>query len=281
MKAQKLYQKLENDFITPEMSDQWAEEMKPVENYLCENFKARSMGLVCDFTAEISRVYTAVFPTDLVLQKILTDNVSNAMLFVHHPQIWDIRQENPFGQMNSKLLEQFQTSKISIYNLHVPLDNYGPYSTSVCLANALDIKPKKSFAHYFGAMCGVFGQTRLSSIMELKNKFQTAVGHEIKLYQYGEESINNGQIAVVAGGGLDETIAEVAANKINMLVTGITVKNEFTRQAHELAKKNHINILGGTHYSTEKFACIAMTNYFRQLDLPSEFIEGEPVLEDM
>jgi len=38
--------------------------------------------------------------------------------------------------------------------------------------------------------------------------------------------------------------------------------------------------LAATHYSTEKFACIAMTEYFTELGLPSEFIEGNNLKND-
>lgn len=61
MKATQLYQHLEKDFITPEMSDEWAQYMDSVADFLSENFKKRSMGLVCDFATEINKVYTAVF----------------------------------------------------------------------------------------------------------------------------------------------------------------------------------------------------------------------------
>ena len=36
-----------------------------------------------------------------------------------------------------------------------------------------------------------------------------------------------------------------------------------------------------THYSTEKFACIALCDYFEELGLNCEFIEDNPVLEDI
>jgi hypothetical protein len=39
--------------------------------------------------------------------------------------------------------------------------------------------------------------------------------------------------------------------------------------------------MGGTHYTTEKPACLAMCDYFQKLGLPAEFIEGEPVMEDL
>jgi len=39
--------------------------------------------------------------------------------------------------------------------------------------------------------------------------------------------------------------------------------------------------LGGTHYSTEKFACKKMCKYFEEKGLPARFIEGEPVMADL
>jgi len=53
------------------------------------------------------------------------------------------------------------------------------------------------------------------------------------------------------------------------------------RKAHEFAEKHKVNLLGGTHYSTEKFACIAMIDYFKKIGLSAEFIKDEPVMEDM
>lgn len=55
MKAKILYDRLENDFIFSELSDNWAKYMAPVYDFLTENFKARSMGLVCDFAEEITK----------------------------------------------------------------------------------------------------------------------------------------------------------------------------------------------------------------------------------
>lgn len=65
--------------------------MPEVWDYLSPNFRERSMGLVCDFAKEIKKVYSAVFPTDKVMQEIIDDGATDAMLFLHHPSIWDIR----------------------------------------------------------------------------------------------------------------------------------------------------------------------------------------------
>jgi len=283
MEAIQLYQHLEKDFITPEMSDEWAQYMDSVADFLSENFRKRSMGLVCDFTTEINKVYTAVFPSRKVMQKILDDGIHDAMLFVHHPSIWDIRKApEVFQQMDRNLLQQFKDRKISIYNLHVPLDNFGEYSTSVTLAKALNIKPEKSFASYFGALCGIFGKTNSATVQDLRKRFQEVIGHEVNLYNYGDNEIKNGIVAIIAGGGNDaDMLKDIAKEEVNTFITGVTVKNEHSKKAHDFAEKYRINILGGTHYSTEKFACISMVDYFKKIGLPSEFIEDKPVMEDV
>jgi putative NIF3 family GTP cyclohydrolase 1 type 2 len=89
-------------------------------------------------------------------------------------------------------------------------------------------------------------------------------------------------VAIAAGGGNNiEVLKEVVSEDINTFLTGVSLLNDHSRASHEYARANKINILGGTHYSTEKFACIAMCDYFKKLGLPCEFIEDIPVMEDM
>lgn len=283
MRAIELYNQLERNFIFPELRDDWARYMSELDDYICSNFKERSMGLVCDFAEEINKVYSAVFPTEEIMQKIIEDGVADAMLFLHHPSIWDIRRApKSFYQMDKILLEKFRESRISIYNLHVPLDNFSQYSTSKTLADALDLEIEKSFAEYRGGLCGVIGKTKCNDVEELHYKFSQVLGHDTRLYLYGDNNIKDGRIAIVAGGGNNkDTISEMLENDVKVLITGISANNEHSSEIHRLEQENCINVLGGTHYSTEKFACQRMCNYFEKLGLPSAFIEGEPILEDM
>jgi len=283
MKSKKLYSILEKDFIKKGLSDDWADHMQEVEDFLCDNFKQRSMGLVCGNTETIERVYTAVFPTREVMQEVLDQGFENIMLFVHHPSIWDItKAPEVFQQMPIDLLEEFRKRKISIYNLHVPLDNLGDFSTSKTLADSLGINIEKPFAEYFGALAGVIGTTDCETLAELKTKFNQIVGHKVSLYPYGPDKMKNQRMAIVAGGGNDiDILTEIAQNNIDTFITGITVLNEHSKPSHDYAKKNKINLLGGTHYSTEMFACQAMCKYFEKLGLKSKFISGKPGLEDL
>jgi hypothetical protein len=89
-------------------------------------------------------------------------------------------------------------------------------------------------------------------------------------------------VALVAGGGNDvDILRDVVAGGANVFVTGITVRNDRSKAAHAFAEQHRLSILGGTHYSTEKFACMALVGYFGDIGLPSEFIEGKPVMEDI
>ncbi len=283
MIANKIYQNLEKDFIQLGMSDNWTQYMDSVADFLCDNFKARSMGLVCDFATEINHIYSAVFPSNNVMQKILDDGAYSAMLFVHHPSIWDIRKApEVFQQMDRDLLQQFKKRQISIYNLHTPLDNFGEHSTSVSLAKALKIKVEKPFASHNGALCGIIGETNLKTVVNLRDEFKKILNHSASLYNYGNNEIKTNKVAIVAGGGNNvEILEEVLSEGINTFITGITSKNEHSKMAHDFALKNRINILGGTHYSTEKFACISMIDYFTKIGVSAKYLDDEPVIEDM
>jgi putative NIF3 family GTP cyclohydrolase 1 type 2 len=282
MRAVELYERLEHDFVTPSMTDDWAKYMGEISDYLTESFKRRSMGLVCDYTRIVNKVYTAVFASSHVMRAVVSRAESDIMLFVHHPASWDIRTQEVWRQMDHALLEQFKARRISIFNFHVPLDNYGQYSTSVCLAGVVGIKVTRPFFNYFGATAAVFGTTPLATIEELSQAYAGALGHRTSAYRYGVNEIKDGLVAVVAGGGnIVGVHEEVAAAGCNTLVTGITVNNTVSAEAHECAMRYGINILGGTHYSNEKPACQAMCQYFKSLGIASEFIEEAPVLEDL
>jgi putative NIF3 family GTP cyclohydrolase 1 type 2 len=265
------------------MTDAWGNYMGSVSDFLSDNFKHRSMGLVCDFTDEVNSVYTAVFPSKKVMEKVLINEARGAMLFVHHPSTWDIRTAPEiFHQMDRKLLERFKDRRISIFNFHVPLDNYGEYSTGVTLAKAIEVRPEKAFAPYYGALCGVLGKTDLKTVQELQKKLESTIGHRASLYKYGEDEIRNKTVAIAPGGGNEvDILKEITREDVNTFVTGITAKTTHSKKSHDFAENNEINLLGGTHYSTEKYACMAMCGYFKKLGLPSEFIEDMLILEDL
>ena len=284
MQTKELYQKMEKDFKLSEIKDDWSH-INFDSEFVTENFRIKFMGVLLDNIEEIQKVYTAVFPSEKVLEEILNRGEKNVLLFTHHPVDWKITLgKSPFVNYNRDTLQKLKKSKISIYALHTPLDRNGEYSTSKNFSKALDLIQVDEFAEYFGFLSGVIGKTDCENIFELAEKFEKTVGHKVKIYNYGNSEIKNKKVAVVGGGGCDaDILSELVKLKINTLVTGVTFHNNYepSVQAHEIAKENGINMIGGTHYSTEKFAFIKMLEYFKKQNLPSEFLEDEPDMEDL
>lgn len=86
---------------------------------------------------------------------------------------------------------------------------------------------------------------------------------------------------MAGGGNVPEVIQGIANEGVNTLVTGMTIKMGSSQKAYDVAREKGINILEGTHYSTEKPACRAMCEYFEKLGLPAGFIDDVPVLENL
>jgi len=284
MNAKELYDQLQRDFIKDGIKDvDWAARMPGLEQYLCPAFKGNGgMGLMCDFTQEIASVYTTVFLSDKVLSGLLGENITNAMLLSHHPTRWDLKNHGGNYAPEEKYIAALRERNISVYILHHPLDNFGRYSTCGTLADALGIAVERPAFLYYGALCGVIGTSGCETAGELREHYARAVGHGTSLYLYGDEDIRGERIALCPGGGNAMFVLnEMIKNNICTLITGVTILNDHSRETHEFARRNRINILGGTHYSSEKFAPMKMCEYFYALGLPCVFLVDEPDLFDL
>jgi putative NIF3 family GTP cyclohydrolase 1 type 2 len=286
MIASNLYNKLYLDFNLANMKDDWGF-MNLENNYITSEFKTKYMGLVVDNTKIIQKVYIVTFPDKELLKEIFDRNETDILLFSHHAMGYIASNEGfPFYDIPLEYLSEMRKRRISFYMLHSPLDNYGHYSTSVSFANALKLEIIEPFCQYDeNTQAGVICNTSLKSIHELQQLVEKTVGHQTKLYNYGENKIKNGKIAIAAGGGSYPFVAaEIAQKKINCYITGFTrplPHFEPTLEFHNIAKSHAINVIGATHYSTEKFACMAMVNYFLKMGLQAEFLEGKFFLEDL
>lgn len=284
MLSKKLFRQLETDFDLITAKDHWS--ILDLGDYLNEEYKIKQNGLLLDNTKVINKVYTSVFPEEKVLNHLLKLKQQNLLLFTHHPMIWDPAITGlPFKNIPKKYLPKLEEQKISFYNLHTPLDKNGDFSTSTSLAKVLKIEPKQEFFNYFGVKVGIIGKTFNKKVSSIAKTLQKVVGHQVKVWKYGKDEIKDSRVGLVAGGGnYPKAIEELASQGVNLYITGVSSLNENYQPSidfHEIAKKLKINVLAGTHYSTEKFACIAMTEYFSKLGINSKFIDGQYYLEDL
>ncbi|MFW9832999.1 MAG: Nif3-like dinuclear metal center hexameric protein [Candidatus Thorarchaeota archaeon] len=280
MRAEKVYSSLDKEFELDRLQeDEWS--LLDLGEHMTENFRETRKGLALDNTEEVHKVYTAVFPSNRVLDYLLATEERNILLFTHHPMNWYPDEGGvPFRNIPMEYLKRLKEREISYYAIHVPLDKIGAYGTTSSLARVLDIETEKEFFEYYGVLVGIIGKTEQKSLFNIAKQVEKTLGHRIKIWEYGSSEVPDQRVAVVAGGGNDPDVAQgIVDAEVKTFITGITQKNpdwEPSLKFHEICEENEINVIGGTHYSTEKFACIAVQKFFEALGLSSEFVEDEP-----
>ncbi len=284
MNAKELYAKLDKDFEINNLTDNWS--FMKFNEYIAPGFIQRHMGTVLDNSVYIKKVYTAAMPDTNILEKIIKTNETDILLFSHHAMGYDPTLEGfPFYNIPDDYFELFKERRISFYMLHSPLDKNGTFSTSVSLANNLGLEIIDEFCEYEGIKCGVVCRTDIKSAEKLAELVKKVVGHKVKLTLNGNDTIDNGRVGVAAGGGsVDFAARELSELGINIYITGCTREVPAVKpiaEFHRIMRENNINLIGATHYSTEKFACMAMVNYFTKTGLQAEFLEGRYFLEDL
>ena len=284
MNAKELYEKIGRDFEIDKYTDDWS--FVEFNEFINPDFKKRYIGVMLDNTTEIEKVYTSTFPDTAVLDDILSRNETDILFLSHHAMGYDPTQEGfPFYNIPAGHLKKLKERRISFYVMHIPLDSNGDYSTSVSLAKELQLQITGEFCEYLGSKVGVICETGFTKLEDFTLYVENIMGHEIKVRRYGDEIIRRKTVAVAAGGGCIDFVAEeLAALGINTFLTGCTKpipSFEPNMEFHRIAKENKINLVGATHYSTEKFACMAMIEYFTGISIKAEFIEGSPCMEDL
>ena len=134
-----------------------------------------------------------------------------------------------------------------------------------------------------GALLGALCQSGFETVDELEHRFAATVGHRVSRYSYGSNTLTDGKFAVMAGiSRSTDAYRFLRENRINVLVTGVTAPTvEWSQAIHEAAREHHVTLLGGTHYSTEKFALMSLCPYFRNLGVEAEFIDETPDLAEL
>ena len=231
----------------------------------------------------IGKVYTATFANPTVIKNILARGEENVMLFSHHPRPPMRSLQEGYGMIPQELLDRMREQKVSLFSYHIPLDVVGPYSTGNSLARAMGANPYDAWYPQNGALLGSLCQSGCKTVAELAHRFAATVGHRVSCYPYGSQELIEGKFAIMAGVGRSvDAYRFLEEHHINVMVTGVTAPvTEWGQAIHKAAQEHHITLLGGTHYSTEKFAPKALCRYFENLGVEAEFIEETPDLREL
>lgn len=234
-------------------------------------------------TDKIWKVYTATFANPTVIDEVVSRGEKNIMLFTHHPTPPKKSLTQKYAILEEEYIKKLEENEITLFSYHIPLDIYGPYAPSYTLGKALGANVYDSFYPQDGADIGALCVCGLTKASELAERLEKLLGHEIRYYNYGDDELQGGKFGILAGGASNTHIYEwLRDHGINTFVTGVTAPVvEWTQNNHANAKKFGVNIISGTHCSTEKFAPMAMCEFFRNLGVESEFIDEEPNFGDL
>jgi len=280
MQLDDLVRKFDDEFfMTKVIEDHTAWSMTDkTKEYANEDFINKSTGLMFRFNNSVAKVFTTVFVTNEIIDKIC--DIENSLLFTHHHFNY-YEDERGLMPISLEQIERLKNAHISLYVAHAGLDTHQQYGTSISLAGVIDIHIDKYFFDYFGSPAALIGSVPPKSFNDFIEKAK--LGMQRKTLTIEKHRENVARVAVVAGGGDEPEILEQAYNLGCDTYIGGTIENkwalpfvqESNKKFRELNKSLKLNLIGGTHYGTERFAMMKVLDYFKQLGLTASFVEDD------
>lgn len=233
-------------------------------------------GLFTKTTEEIQSVSSTVFLTDTVLDKA----ADNTLLFTHHHFNYH-EDERGCQPLTEKKMITLKQRGISIYVCHAPLDTHMQWGTSVTLAQYCKIMIDELFFDYYGAPTALIGHVMEQPIDAFVSNVMRKLDRADLTVKRHRENVKI--IAVVAGGGDIPEILQYAYDKgCDTLLTGTIVNRwdlpflqDANKRMFESNKKLKLNLIGGTHYGTERPAMMNILDYFRKHDIQCNYLEDD------
>jgi len=291
MQLSKIVSKLDEEFYVEEVNDDW--------HWLFDNLflkkslasfrkPGKNTGLMIANSDEVNKIYTSFSPSRYVLEEIRMRGIVNCLLVVKHPFDWDGRRNGLgflfFQERDYQLMEGMG---ISIYSLHTPLDknrNDKVVSTAYGFAKIIKLNVEEEFgtdAINPGLNLGLIGKVPEKRLSDLIKRLNKVLDYRVKLNKVNDDV---GRVAIVTGGGfVPELIEQAKERGVGTYITGIITPNaskydlKTYREKFSKINKLGLNIIGCSHYLTEKWAMLYSINYFSEI-CKAEFIEDKEAL---
>ncbi len=247
-----------------------------------EAFLSEKSGLMFDFAKEVNSVYCVVFTTTEVFDHLLATADGPSLIFTHHPHDYheDSRGVGPFPE---DYLKDFEEREVAVYTIHAPLDVGLNICVSKSFANRLSLSNTRPFFEASGGYLGVMGTLDAAGIDVMASYVSRSLG--IETVDVFDNDAEDGPAAVVAGGGDQPEILKKAAELgCTTYITGTAVHRwahepvqRANKQFHTLAKELRINLIGASHYHTEKCAVQDIASFLQENNFKAKFLD-DPIL---
>jgi|SRR3989344_824562 len=292
MELKKVVDILDDEFKIEEVIDDWSFmfDRQFIKKSLASFRKPKhNTGLMIANSQEINKIYTAFAPSRYVLEKIHMAGIVNTLLVVKHPFDWNGKRNGPgFIHFEERDYQLMEGMGISIYSLHTPMDknrNDKVVSTAYAFAKIIKMKIMEEFASEDNEnqdfLIGLIGKVQESKLDSFVKKLNSTLDYKVKVMKKDDKV---GIVAIVTGGGfIPEMIKEAKEKGVTTYITGVITPNDskwckenYSKSFSEINKMD-INIIGCSHYLTEKWAMEMSIPYFGQI-CKAEFIEDNEAL---
>jgi len=167
-------------------------------------------------------------------------------LIVHHGIFWD--PPRPVTGPVHEKLSVLMRGKCALYSCHLPLDAHPEIGNNALLAQALALKPVRTFLPYEGTDIGTIVASRLSRAV-LRKRLR-GLFPQITAMEFGSEK--PGEIALLTGSGMS-AIPHLREAGVDTFITG-----ELKQAAFNTAQEERLNLYCCGHYATETFGVKAL-----------------------
>ncbi len=234
-----------------------------IKKMLQADFIKRFNGLMIKGGVSVSKIFTASFPQDEILEEFITTSSEGDLLLTHHPI--PMESGNPraelgrgFIPLNVNLMNEIVNKKLSIYSCHAPLDYNTKISTSRAIAKALNAKIIDEFLRYGNGNAGLIAEIPPISHMEMISKLKKIFGIPYVDFAGKAVEIIN-KISIVAGGGDEVEYVRISQKKgVQAYLSGEIFSNhksDWAKENNQKLKKYYksinISLFGVSHASSE------------------------------
>jgi putative NIF3 family GTP cyclohydrolase 1 type 2 len=212
---------------------------------------------------EAGRIFLAVFPTEEVLSRFITESNPGDLLFMHHPLVMECGDpQGEWGRgfipIDPQLIEKIKEKQLSVFTLHVPLDYSPLISTSDAMAEALGATVIKEFFKDNKGACGRICEIPSTSTAALVERLKE-IFHIPYADVEGPDRTKVTKIAVVAGcGDKVDAMKEAERFGVEVYISGeihCHIDNDYGRkkfaEMKDYIKETSMSLIGVSHGSSE------------------------------
>jgi putative NIF3 family GTP cyclohydrolase 1 type 2 len=244
-------------------------------------FLKQKTGLFIVGVEKIRGVRTSVFVSDRVVQKL--SNEPPCLLLTHHHFNY-FEDERGLQPISAEQIKTLAKQGHSVYVSHAPLDTHPEYGTSIVLAAAVGVRSMERFYDYFGAPTALAGEVEEQDFRDFAEHVKKCLSRpKIDVVQHRARVH---KVAVVAGGGdLPDVLQEAYDLGVDTMLLG-TLENRWAIRGVQVAHKEFLllneklklNLIGGSHFGTERPAMVHVVKLFEQMGIPCSYCEDEELL---